>query len=484
MTVWRFVGDMARRSPADLTAGVAGVAAAAELATAEMADMAATAAVGEGETEAASGSTAAVAEGTVGADINMAEVTPAVSSTSSLVAREAAVSAREEAMAAREEAMVAREEAMAASKEAEAAADDVAVVAAVTSEAEAAHTPLAADDPSAAESTPAAADANAGANAGALAAERADDSTSAGATPAANEREEVAAEEPALSSLHGGDDGEKGSGVAHTQGASDWGWGDALSTDEGNEENKEEREVRAGDEGALGSGVAGEGAATAALAATAAPAAAAAPVVAAAPGPAVPQMWFKVDGGPPLVRNVLIHKGWLELETPEGATSPPRTVSGASATSPTSLPPQPPPPQHPPTGSPAVCAAIAALNLNVDTPPGQPFSPRKAPAEKHAEVYKANGWHMSWRSGRFKPSEYTSAGRLKGAQRLNHFPKSGAITRKVSHLVVRDSPHTTTPYHTSPHLTPPHSTLVIVITRKDTLMRHIRKMRKIHGAVS
>ena len=54
---------------------------------------------------------------------------------------------------------------------------------------------------------------------------------------------------------------------------------------------------------------------------------------------------------------------------------------------------------------------------------------------------------MSWRSGRFKPSEYTSAGRLKGALRLNHFPKSGAITRK------------------------------------DTLMRHIRKMRKIHGAV-
>ena len=436
----------------DLTASVA---AAAELATAEMADMAAVAAAGEGETEAASGSTAAVAEGpTVGADINMADVTPAVSSEEALVAREAAVAAREEAMAAREEAMVAREEAMAASKEAEAAADDVAVVAAVTSEAEAAHTRLAADDPSAAESTPAAADANdgadAGADAGALAAETADDSTSAGATPAANEREEGAVEEPAVSSLHGGDDGEKGSGVAHTQGASDWGWGDALPMDEGNEENKEEREVRAGGEGALGSGGAGEGGSTAALAATAAP------VVAAAPGPAVPQMWFKVDGGPPLVRNVLIHKGWLELETPEGATSPPRTVSGASATSPTSLPPQPPPPQHPPAGSSAVCAAIAALNLNVDTPPGQPFSPCKAPAEKHAEVYKANGWHMSWRSGRFKPSEYTSAGRLKGAQRLNHFPKSGAITRKVSYLVVRE--HHTPPHHTTPHLTPPHST--------------------------
>ena len=104
----------------------------------------------------------AVAEGTVGADINMADVTPAVSSEEALVAREAAVSAREEAMAAREEAMVAREEAMAASKEADAAADDVAVV---TSEAEAAHTPLAADDPTAAESTPAAADANAGADA-------------------------------------------------------------------------------------------------------------------------------------------------------------------------------------------------------------------------------------------------------------------------------------------------------------------------------
>ena len=41
-------------------------------------------------------------------------------------------------------------------------------------------------------------------------------------------------EAPGLSSLHGGDDGEKGSGVAHTQGASDWGWGgDALPMDGG-----------------------------------------------------------------------------------------------------------------------------------------------------------------------------------------------------------------------------------------------------------
>lgn len=180
--------------------------------------------------------------------------------------------------------------------------------------------------------------------------------------------------------------------MAHTQGAMDWGWGgDELPMDGGNEEN-EERAVRAG--GGGGGGV------TTTPAATAPPAAVPA-AAAGGPGPAAPQMWFKVDGGPPLVRNVLIHKGWLELETPEGATSPPRhgSMSASGATSPgsgpssgpSSLPPQPPPPQHPPTGSPAVCAAIAALNLTVDTPPGQPFSPRKAPAEKHAEVYKVSG---------------------------------------------------------------------------------------------
>jgi len=53
-------------------------------------------------------------------------------------------------------------------------------------------------------------------------------------------------------------------------------------------------------------------------------------------------------------------------------------------------------------------------------------------------------WHLHWRSSRFKPSEYTGATQ---EQRLNHFPKS------------------------------------TVITRKDSLLRQLRKMRAVYGSV-
>jgi tubulin polyglutamylase TTLL2 len=53
-------------------------------------------------------------------------------------------------------------------------------------------------------------------------------------------------------------------------------------------------------------------------------------------------------------------------------------------------------------------------------------------------------WNLHWRSGRFKPSEYTNC---TINQLVNHFPKSS------------------------------------IITRKDTLLRALRKMRKVHGSV-
>ena len=72
------------------------------------------------------------------------------------------------------------------------------------------------------------------------------------------------------------------------------------------------------------------------------------------------------------------------------------------------------------------------------------------------EVFEAKGyreydeeedgdeWHMFWKCGRFKPSEYAAANR---AQRVNHYPKTTGITKK------------------------------------DTLLRNLRRMRGIHGQV-
>lgn len=59
---------------------------------------------------------------------------------------------------------------------------------------------------------------------------------------------------------------------------------------------------------------------------------------------------------------------------------------------------------------------------------------------EHAE----DEWHLQWRGTRFKPSEYKSALRN---QKMNHYPKSG------------------------------------IITMKDSLLRTLRKMRAVHGAI-
>jgi tubulin polyglutamylase TTLL2 len=53
-------------------------------------------------------------------------------------------------------------------------------------------------------------------------------------------------------------------------------------------------------------------------------------------------------------------------------------------------------------------------------------------------------WHVHWKAGRFKPSEYAAANR---GQRVNHFPKTTGITKK------------------------------------DTLLRNLRRMRAIHGSI-
>jgi len=53
-------------------------------------------------------------------------------------------------------------------------------------------------------------------------------------------------------------------------------------------------------------------------------------------------------------------------------------------------------------------------------------------------------WQIHWKAGRFKPSEYAAANRL---QRVNHFPKTSGITKK------------------------------------DSLLRNLRRMRGIHGQI-
>lgn len=47
--------------------------------------------------------------------------------------------------------------------------------------------------------------------------------------------------------------------------------------------------------------------------------------------------------------------------------------------------------------------------------------------EYDEEVHEEDAWMLHWRSGRFKPSSYTNALRH---QRVNHFPKSSLITKK------------------------------------------------------
>jgi hypothetical protein len=67
---------------------------------------------------------------------------------------------------------------------------------------------------------------------------------------------------------------------------------------------------------------------------------------------------------------------------------------------------------------------------------GNPLPP---PANQPPQV-----WHVCWKGGRHKPSEYAAANPL---QRLNHFPKTMGITKK------------------------------------DCLLRNLRRMRATHGAI-
>jgi tubulin polyglutamylase TTLL2 len=70
-------------------------------------------------------------------------------------------------------------------------------------------------------------------------------------------------------------------------------------------------------------------------------------------------------------------------------------------------------------GGPAVIRDVCASRGWVDYDPDAP------PGDVRGE------WNLLWRSGRFKPSEYKNACL---GQRLNHFPKSDGITRK-DHLL-------------------------------------------------
>mmetsp|Transcript_32436 Transcript_32436/g.75659 ORF Transcript_32436/g.75659 Transcript_32436/m.75659 type:complete len:663 (-) Transcript_32436:212-2200(-) len=69
---------------------------------------------------------------------------------------------------------------------------------------------------------------------------------------------------------------------------------------------------------------------------------------------------------------------------------------------------------------------------------------RKGYREWEEEEDAEELWRIHWKAGRFKPSEYTTANRL---QRLNHFPKTSGITKK------------------------------------DSLLRNLRRMRGIHGQI-
>ena len=63
---------------------------------------------------------------------------------------------------------------------------------------------------------------------------------------------------------------------------------------------------------------------------------------------------------------------------------------------------------------------------------------------EHDEEEDGDNWHVHWKAGRFKPSEYEAANR---GQRVNHFPKTTGITKK------------------------------------DNLLRNLRRMRGIHGPI-
>ncbi|CBJ28251.1 conserved unknown protein [Ectocarpus siliculosus] len=80
------------------------------------------------------------------------------------------------------------------------------------------------------------------------------------------------------------------------------------------------------------------------------------------------------------------------------------------------------------------------------TPPAVRFvlGRRRGWTEWNAEVHGVDEWNFQWRSGRFKPSEYRD---VREEQRLNHFPRSA------------------------------------LITRKDLLLRVLRKMKAVHGEV-
>lgn len=147
-------------------------------------------------------------------------------------------------------------------------------------------------------------------------------------------------------------------------------------------------------------------------------------------------MFRIADGGPPLVREALLACG--ESNTVERRS---RTRLATPA---------------PPCSAVARPPAQDDLILSLLHRAASPSSPHDAAprqrvgdagwVELDREAEPEGDYNLWWKSSRFKPSELEDA-RTHGARRINHFPKSG------------------------------------VITRKDSLLRAMRRMRSTHGAI-
>ena len=90
-------------------------------------------------------------------------------------------------------------------------------------------------------------------------------------------------------------------------------------------------------------------------------------------------------------------------------------------------------------------APLLILKLSERAPPlVRDVFEEKGFREHEEGVDGEHHWHLHWKAGRFKPSEYEVASKL---QRVNHFPKTTGITKK------------------------------------DCLLRNMRRMRGIHGPI-
>ena len=89
--------------------------------------------------------------------------------------------------------------------------------------------------------------------------------------------------------------------------------------------------------------------------------------------------------------------------------------------------------------------ATPVLKLSERAPPlVRDVFEEKGFREHEEGVDSEHHWHLHWKAGRFKPSEYEVASKL---QRVNHFPKTTGITKK------------------------------------DCLLRNMQRMRGIHGPI-